>query len=97
MKDQYIINIGKTVFGLSFLLGNICLFGYMITKDEEFAIGGLLLLILGSALNLLIILLILIYTVFNPSVSDACLRAIGILVINIPIAIIYAFIGLNLN
>lgn len=97
MKDQDIINIGKSVFGLCFLLGNMCLFGYLITKEEDFAIGGFLLLIVGSALNLLIILILLLSAVFIPSRSDACLKAIGILMINIPIAIIYALIGLNLN
>lgn len=97
MKDQDIINIGKSVFGLCFLLGNMCLFGYLITKDEDFAIGGFLLLIFGSALNLLIILILLLSVVFIPSRSEACLKAIGIMMINIPIAIIYALIGLNLN
>lgn len=44
MKDQHILLIGKSAFGVSFLFGNICLFGYIITKNEEFAAGGFCLL-----------------------------------------------------
>jgi LIVCS family branched-chain amino acid:cation transporter len=97
MKDHEIVNIGKYVFGGCFSLGNICLFGYLITRNEDFAIGGFLLLFFGAALNFLVALGLLIYGAINTSKSDACLRAIGILMINIPIAILYAFIGLNLN
>ncbi|MGL6129223.1 hypothetical protein [Chryseobacterium artocarpi] len=97
MSERNILNLGKSIFGVFFITGNMCLFGYLITKEEDFAIGGLFLLIVGSALNLLIILILLLSAVFIPSRSDACLKAIGILMINIPIAIIYALIGLNLN
>ncbi|WP_238555605.1 hypothetical protein [Chryseobacterium sp. P1-3] len=48
MKDQNILNIGKMIFGLFFLAGNICLFGYMITKEFWFADSGFMLIIYGS-------------------------------------------------
>ena len=96
MKDHQIINIGKYIFGLCFLLGNICLFGYLITGNEDFAVGGYMLLIFGTLLNLLIVIGLVIYGIASQSKLNACLRAIGILMINIPIAILYAVIGINI-
>lgn len=61
MENRDIIVLGKLVFGVSFLLGNICLFGYLFTKDQVFASSGYLLLIYATMLNLLIVLGLLIY------------------------------------
>lgn len=97
MKDHEIVNLGKYVFGLFFTLGNICLFGYLITKIDDFAYYGFILLVFGTALNLLVALGLLIYGIVHESKSDACIKAIGILMINIPVAILYAVIGLNLD
>lgn len=97
MKDHEIINIGKYIFGLCFALGNICLFGYLITRNDGFAAGGYMLLIFGTIINVLILIGLLIYGLVHPSKFKICLKAIGILMINIPIAILYAAIGLNLN
>ncbi|MET3038276.1 hypothetical protein ABXT08_19490 [Chryseobacterium sp. NRRL B-14859] len=95
MKDQHIVYIGKLVFGSCFLLGNIGLFGYLITKNADFDAQGFHLLFFGAAVTLLIVLMLLVYSVIDQSKSDACLKAIGILMLNIPIAIIYAIIELN--
>lgn len=97
MKDHEIINFGKYLFGFFFVLGNICLFGYLITRNETFAVGGYMLLILGTFVNLLLVIGLLTYGIADQSKLSACLKAIGLLMINIPIAVLYAFIGLNLN
>lgn len=97
MKDHEIINIGKGLFGFCFLLGNICLFGYLLTRGESFAIGGYLLLIFGSLFNLVVILGLIMYGFICHERSKVCFKAIGILLLNIPIAIVYALIGINLN
>ncbi|KMQ66028.1 hypothetical protein ACM46_00200 [Chryseobacterium angstadtii] len=97
MKNHEIINMGKYTFWLFFLLGNICLFGYLITRIEDFAIGGYLLLIFGALINLVIVIGFLIYGMVVQAKLNACLKAIGFLMINIPVAILYAVIGLNLN
>ncbi|CEJ68577.1 hypothetical protein BN1195_00865 [Chryseobacterium oranimense G311] len=97
MENHEIIKFGKSVFKLFFLLGNICLFGYLITRNSAFAVGGYMLLIFGTFINLLFVIGFLIYGIVYQSKLDACLKAIGLLMINIPIAILYAFIGLNLN
>ncbi|UKB84577.1 hypothetical protein LF887_02675 [Chryseobacterium sp. MEBOG06] len=89
--------MSKCIFGMFFLLGSICLAGALITKLSSFAIGGYLLLIFGTLVNVITILWLLIYgLIYRPRLS-ACLKAVGILMINIPIAVIYALIGLNLN
>ncbi|MDQ0066194.1 hypothetical protein [Chryseobacterium lathyri] len=62
----------------------------------DFAIGGYLLLIFGTALNLLVALGLLVYGIIYTSKSDTCHQSIGIMMINIPIAILYAVIGLNI-
>lgn len=97
MKDHQIINVGKYMFGLCFALGNICLFGYLITQIDEFAYYGFLLLFYATALNLMVVLVLLFYGIINKPKSAACHQSIRIMMINIPIAILYAVIGLNLN
>jgi hypothetical protein len=96
MKDQHILNLSKSIFGLCFLAGNICLFGYMMTKNDCFAVSGYMLIIFGVISNLAVILGLLVYSFMNRSQFDTCLKAIGILLINIPIAVLYAIIGINL-
>lgn len=91
-----IIHLGKALFGLSFLLGNICLFGYLIFHDRSFAVGGYLLLIFGSIVNLLAFAVFIIYGIFNKNQYDECLKAALILLINIPVACLYAWIGLDI-
>ncbi|AZA82006.1 hypothetical protein C1637_24430 [Chryseobacterium lactis] len=96
MKDQEIINLGKSIFGLCFLLGSICLFGFIITRFNEFAFGGYVLLGFGTVINVLIVFGLLIYGAINTRQLNVCLKAVGIIAINIPIAILYAIIGINL-
>ena len=95
VKDQNILYFGKSLFALCLVLGSMCLIGYLTTRMEEFAIGGYMLLVLGTFLNLLAILGLLIYGCVYRSRLNECLKAIAILLINIPIAILYTVIGLN--
>ncbi|RXM37719.1 hypothetical protein BOQ62_21310 [Chryseobacterium sp. CH21] len=95
MKDQEILYFGKSLFALCFVLGSVCLIGYLTTRMAEFAIGGYMLLIFGAFLNILVVLGLLIYGFVYRSRLNECLKAIGILLVNIPIAILYTVIGLN--
>lgn len=97
MKNESIIYFSKCVFGLFFLLGNICLFGNLITGHVDFAIYGYLLLIFGSVCNLLIVSGIMVYGCMNVNQIRVCCKASLIICINIPIAVLYAFIGINFN
>ncbi|MDR6547668.1 LIVCS family branched-chain amino acid:cation transporter [Chryseobacterium rhizosphaerae] len=95
MEDQNILNLGKMVFGMSFLVGNICLFGYVITKNFWFADSGFLLLVYGTLINLIIVLGLLIYGGIRKAKRKTCFQSAGILLINIPFAIIYTMIGIT--
>lgn len=97
MKNESVVYFGKSVFGLFFTLGNICLLGYLLSKNDDFAIGGFFLLIFGTIINLLLIIALVIYGAIKKDQFEYCMKAVFILLINIPIAIIYTVIGLNLN
>ena len=68
----------------------------MATKGVVFAVGGYLLLIFGSLVNLVAVAAFASYAFVRPEYSKECVKAILFLLINIPIAILYAFIGLSL-
>lgn len=95
MKDSEIIDLGKAVFGVFFSIGTLCLLGALITKNDGFALAGYLLIVFGVPVNLLCILGFLIYGVINTSKFKECMIAILILTANIPIAFLYAMIGLS--
>ncbi|MDN5397223.1 MAG: hypothetical protein L0G07_10610 [Chryseobacterium sp.] len=96
MKDYEIMNIGKYTFGLCFTLGSISLVGYLITTNDAFVAGGYMLLIFGTIINLLIALGLLVYGIADRCKLKPCMKAILMIMINIPIAYIYALIGLSL-
>lgn len=96
MNKKIILNIGQTFFWISFFLGNICLFGYMITKNDAFAASGFTLLQFAIPINLFVILCLLIYGLFKRSRLKICIKASLIICINIPIAILYFYLGLFL-
>lgn len=95
MNEKIIVNIGKFLFGISFLMANLCLFGYFFTKNGSFAEGGVLLLGWGFVINLTVVLLLIIYGIFNKQKLHACFRSILIMSTNIPIALIYMLIGIG--
>ena len=96
INNLTIIHIGKSLFWLSFLLGNICLFGYLISNELFFAIGGYFLLIFGSSVNLLAFVSLILYGVFNRNQYEESMKSALILLINIPIASLYTWIGLSI-
>ncbi len=89
-------NIGKTFFWTSFILGNICLFGQIITKNDNFAFAGYLLLFFAGIINLLVVFGLLIYGLSYKEHYKDSLNSILIMLINIPIAGLYAWIGLSI-
>jgi LIVCS family branched-chain amino acid:cation transporter len=96
MKNENILSIGKFLFWLSFILGNICLFGYLISKNDQFAVGGYFLIIFGTIINFLIIIGLISYGLINKAQLKICMKASLIICINIPIAILYFYLGLFL-
>jgi len=96
MKDLNTLNFAKTIFALFFIAGSFFLLGALITKRDEFAAAGYMLLILGVPINLLFVLGLVIYGIIYRSKLKTALIAVCILTINIPVAIIYTVIGLNI-
>lgn len=96
MKNSAIKNTGKYTALISFLLGNVFLFGYMITGKLDFALAGYLYLYISAAVNLLLLGLLLLYGFFHPQQLPACRKAALVLLINIPAALLYTCIGYNL-
>jgi len=94
MKNENIINTGKFFFWLSFMLGNICLFGYILTKSDYFVVGGIAVLQCSFILNLAAALVLIIYGFFNKPQLKVCFKSVLIMFINIPIAVIYAYVGI---
>lgn len=97
MKLFTIKNIGKTFFWLSFMLGNICLFGYFFTKNDEFALAGFYLLTVATIANLIVVFGLLFYGMIKKKHFEECKKTILIMLLNIPIAFIYAWIGLSFH
>lgn len=95
MKDQKIIYLSQYIFGLFFLLGSICLLGAILTKLDSFAVGGCLLFAFGTIANVLVAVGLLIYGLIHKSKFDTCLKAIDILLLSIPVAILFYVIIRN--
>ncbi|UHO40862.1 hypothetical protein H5J24_19310 [Chryseobacterium capnotolerans] len=96
MSERNILNLGKAIFGLFFLAGNICFLGYILTKEFKFADFGFLLLIYGSIFNLLVLAGLMLYGMINKLKRKTCFQSAGYLLWNIPIAALYTIIGWNL-
>lgn len=96
MSERNILNLGKAVFGVFFLTGNSCLFGYILTKDFNFANLGFLLVSYGAVFNLLVLAGLMLYGLIHTQKRKICFQSAGYLLINIPFAILYAIIGWNL-
>lgn len=96
MKDHTIVNIGKYIFGLCFLLGNIFFSGYFITESGWFVEWGIFFLFYGIMANLLAVIGLLLYGFASKLKMNACLKAIGLIMFNIPVGFLYVMLGINL-
>ncbi|MFC6268332.1 hypothetical protein [Frigoriflavimonas asaccharolytica] len=96
MKNTQILNIGKYTFWGLFIAGNICLFGEMLFKHLGFDVAGFFLLYIGTFISLIVLIGLIIYGIFNKKQMSICLRSVAILLINIPISILYVWIGLSI-
>lgn len=96
MENSSILSVGKYTFWSSFIAGNICLFGFLIFKEEAFAICGYLLLPIASIINVTVFLSLIIYGFVKKEHLQICLKSAAILLINIPIAWLYAVFGISL-
>lgn len=96
MENKQILNIGKTTFWALFAAGNICLFGELLFKHAGFDVAGFFLLYIGTFISLVVLFGLIIYGLFKKEHLQVCLKSASILLINIPIAFRYAYIGLEI-
>jgi len=96
MQNFKISDIGRILFGLCFILGNLCLFGYFFSENFFFAIAGYWLLIFATIVNLIVFAVLFLYGVLVRKHFEECMKGALILLINIPVAILYYFIGISL-
>jgi len=87
--------IGKYTFWVSFIIGNLFLFGFLFGVRSS-AIYGFYYLYVATAINLVVLLALLIWGIADTEKRKQCFKGIGIMLINIPLAALYAVIGLLL-
>lgn len=95
MKDSTILNIGKLTFAITFLLGNICFWGFFLTNIIGFAIFGSYVVFLGMIMNATIFFTLIIYGSFNNTQFKICLKSSFIILLNLPILLLYGFLISN--
>ncbi|MDR0873173.1 MAG: hypothetical protein LBN27_06860 [Prevotellaceae bacterium] len=101
MKTLNTLKIGKYTFAVSFLIGNVFLFGFLICcalgyRDiaENFALGGLLYIPIAAVINILILIALVIYGIFINKKDS--FGGAAIMLLNIPLAVGYFYLGLYL-
>lgn len=96
MTQLQILPVAKYAFWISFLSGNICLFGYLFSGSFEFATAGFLLLFVATIVNLIILLGFATYAITGKKEIKECRDSALLLIVNIPFAVLYAWIGLQI-
>ena len=103
MKNVNPLQIAKYTFWTSFIIGNLFLFGFLFgvviqNKDISMlsALCSYAYLYVAIATNLIILLSLLIWGIISAEKRKQCFIGIGIVLINIPFAALYAFLGIYL-
>ena len=104
MKNLNSLKIGKYTFWVSFGIGNLFLIGFLFgaaIKVEDIAIGSAMFSIFYLILATIVNIFILILLCFDISIvkkenRKQYFKGMGIILINIPLAILYSIIGMSL-
>ena len=90
------LDISKIVAGISFILGTLLLVLFLFFRElESIVIYGLYYVIIAFTINTFIIFWLIIKFLIRPKKQEELLKSIGVILINIPIAIGYFFIVIN--
>lgn len=90
------LDISKIVAGISFILGTLLLVLFLFFRElESIVMYGLYYVIIAFIINTFIIFWLIIKFVIRPEKREESLKSIGLILINIPIAIGYFFIVIN--
>ena len=92
MNDLNMLKTGKQCAKFSFIVGTVILLLYLITKSDELIMFGCFYLIVACCINALLLILILFLLVSNPKSYREILITIGIIMLNIPIALFYLWV-----
>lgn len=85
--------IGKYTFIVFFSLGSLCFFGYLFSKEIQFAEAGFLLLLVGIIIHFIEFFLFIIISVVKPQYADDCIEALGYLAYNFLAGLVYTTLG----
>ena len=103
MKYLNPLKIGKYTFWVSFILGNLFLIGFLFgvaIKNNSIAnysaFSGYLYLFVATAINLIILIALLVWGIIEDEKREQCFIGGAIMLINIPLAIVYAVVGMRL-
>ncbi|MDR1730122.1 MAG: hypothetical protein LBR52_05615 [Prevotellaceae bacterium] len=107
MNGTLPLKIGKYTFGVSFILGNLFLFGFLFgvaIQDKKMAecfalMGFLYVYYVAGIANVIISLGLLVYGIFltaNKEKQKQSFIGIAVMMANIPLAIIYMIVGFSL-
>ena len=88
-KEPQIIKSGKFIAISSLIFGTILLLIYYLTMSTESAVFSYFLLIIVSIINFGFLIALVIKYFQSTEYKNQILKTIGILLINIPIAILY--------
>ncbi|MEM7163542.1 MAG: hypothetical protein AAF487_14010 [Bacteroidota bacterium] len=89
VKWTFTDRIAHFIAAISFLLGTLIFATFAVSRESGIAIIGLYYLMIAFTVNMIMLLILLILCVVEKHQLKSHLRSIGILVINIPVAIIY--------
>ena len=103
MKNLNPLKIGKYTFWVSFIIGNIFMFGFLFAWAIDVyviaiysAVFGYYYLYVATIVNLVILFALLFRGIVEVDKRKLYIKCISIMLINIPLAILYAFVGIFL-
>ena len=105
MKNLNTLKIGKYTFWVSFGIGNLFLFAFLFGMTIQFvelsiisAFCGFYYLFVATAINIAILLFLFVYRIFlnDKTKRNQAFTGMVIMLINIPLVILYTFIGMFL-
>lgn len=91
------LDISKIVAGISFIIGTLFLVIHLFFKGPSIILFGLYYVCIAFLINSLVFLTLMIKLINHSENRIDLLKAIGAILINIPIAIGYFFIVINSN
>lgn len=95
MKD--LSNFGKIVALLSFLIGSILLILYIYFKSQQLITIGIYYIIIAFWINIILLVVLIIASIINSFHRKNLLKTCGIVLLNIPIAILYFYLLIQIT